>query len=88
MPWCERLAGLLRRVGVSVGGPEGSESQAEEAAVSPSMSSIKPCNVRVSLGNSTLTWAMLVTMATVAVVISFFFGRRLRRIDSLESPLS
>lgn len=44
--------------------------------------------VALSLGNSTLTWAMLVTMAPVAVVISFFFGRRLRRIDSLESPLS
>ncbi|MCT7294170.1 hypothetical protein NXT08_24080 (plasmid) [Rhodococcus pyridinivorans] len=44
--------------------------------------------VALSLGNSTLTWAMLVTMATVAVVISFFFGLRLRRIDSLESPLS
>lgn len=40
--------------------------------------------VVLSLGNSTLAWAMLATMATVAVVISFFFGRRLRRIDSLE----
>ncbi|WP_431791003.1 hypothetical protein [Kocuria palustris] len=44
--------------------------------------------VVLSLGNSTLTWAMLATTATVAVVISFFFGHRLRKIDSLEWPLS
>lgn len=44
--------------------------------------------VVLSLGDSTLTSAMLATMAAVAVVISFFFGRRLRKIDSLERPLS
>lgn len=37
-----------------------------------------------SFGNSTQTWAMLSTMAAVGVVISFFFGHRLREIDSLE----
>ncbi|WP_460667687.1 MFS transporter [Kocuria himachalensis] len=40
--------------------------------------------VVLSLGNSTQTWAMLSTMAAVGVVISFFLGRRLREIDSLE----
>ncbi|MEX5262291.1 MFS transporter [Kocuria sp. CPCC 205263] len=40
--------------------------------------------VVLSLGNSTQTWAMLSTMGAVGVVVSFFFGHRLKEIGSLE----
>ncbi|WP_460667262.1 MFS transporter [Kocuria himachalensis] len=40
--------------------------------------------VVLALGSSTLAWAMLATMAAVAVAISFLVGRRLRRIGPRE----